>query len=67
VIIDEAGRITFDKAFSTPWNPAEGVLAALDNCAALTGRDALGVLRETSRFSHGTTVGYASAHPAARL
>jgi len=34
VIMDEQGRIYFDKAFSTPKDPAQGVLAALDNCEA---------------------------------
>jgi N-methylhydantoinase A len=57
VIIDGEGRIHFDKAFSTPDDPSLGVTAALENGAELLDRPLLEVLQETSRFSHGTTVG----------
>src|SRR5574341_1452489 len=57
VVIDENGRISFDKAFSTPSNPADGVLAALENYASPLGRTAASILAETERFCHGTTVG----------
>ncbi len=57
VIIDDSGQVHFDKAFSTPRDPAEGVLAALDACSGLLGQSARQILASTSRFSHGTTVG----------
>jgi N-methylhydantoinase A len=57
VILDHEGGLIFDKAFTTPARPALGVLAALDNAAALLGHDAQHVLQTAERFSHGTTVG----------
>jgi N-methylhydantoinase A len=56
VILDAAGHISFDKAFSTPHRPALGVIAALENAAGLLSRDLPAVLAETERFAHGTTV-----------
>lgn len=57
VLIDSAGRIRFDKAFSTPQDPSVGVQAALASGAVLLDRDLAEVLRSTDRFAHGTTVG----------
>lgn len=57
VILDEAGRLYFDKAFSTPAAPDQGVLAALENCAGLLKKDLHELLQDAERFSHGTTVG----------
>jgi N-methylhydantoinase A len=57
VILDHEGTLTFDKAFSTPARPALGVLAALENAAALVGGDVRRVLEGAERFAHGTTVG----------
>lgn len=58
VIMDEEGHIYFDKAFSTPKDPARGVIAALENCAKLIQPQATmnDVLSQTRRFCHGTTV-----------
>lgn len=56
VCLDERGAVVFDKAFSTPDDPAEGVLAALDRLAAQLGLTRQALLRQTRRFAHGTTV-----------
>jgi len=56
VVIDGHGRIHFDKAFSTPRDPAQGVLAALEACASLLRQASGEIVRGTSRFAHGTTV-----------
>ncbi len=56
VILDEQGTMTFDKALSTPDNPARGVMNALANAAALLGTDVASVLTNATRFAHGTTV-----------
>ena len=58
VIMDEEGHLYFDKAFSTPKDPGQGIVAGLENCAKLiqpkvSMRD---VLTQTRRFCHGTTV-----------
>lgn len=57
VIIDDAGNVRFEKAFSTPDNPALGVMAAFDTAATSIGRPSFDILNNTERFSHGTTVG----------
>ncbi len=56
VILDTAGNISFDKAFSTPDRPALGVIAALQNAVHLLPRELRTVLEEAERFAHGTTV-----------
>ena len=56
VILDAAGNLVFDKAFSTPHRPALGVLAALDNAVRPLTGDLRPVLEQTERFAHGTTV-----------
>ena len=57
VILDHEGTLHFDKAFTTPARPALGVLAALENAAALLGGDVRRVLEGAERLAHGTTVG----------
>ena len=56
VVLDSAGNVWFDKAFTTPHRPALGVIAALQNAARRLARDLRPVLEETERFAHGTTV-----------
>ncbi len=56
VEIDGAGRLRFDKAFSTPQAPEQGILDALDTLAKSAGVDVRTLLAETQRFAHGTTV-----------
>src|SRR5574341_68127 len=56
VILDGAGNLSFDKAFSTPHRPALGVIAALQNAVRWLPRELPAVLEETERFAHGTTV-----------
>ncbi|MQA84468.1 MAG: hydantoinase/oxoprolinase family protein [Streptosporangiales bacterium] len=57
VIIDSAGGIHFDKAFSTPNDPSEGVLNALESASKFVAGDVREVAGSILRFSHGTTVG----------
>jgi len=57
VIAGEDGRLWTDKAFSTPDDPARGVIAALRACAARVGEALPDVLAATGRLAHGTTVG----------
>jgi len=57
VILDDAGTVYFDKAFTTPSRPALGVVAALENCVELLREPLHTVLERTERFAHGTTVG----------
>jgi N-methylhydantoinase A len=56
VEIDGAGRLRFDKAFSTPQAPEQGILDALATLAASAEVDVRRLLAETARFAHGTTV-----------
>ena len=56
VEIDGAGRLRFDKAFSTPMAPEQGILNALATLAESAGLDIRRLLGETERFAHGTTV-----------
>jgi N-methylhydantoinase A len=57
VLIDQIGGLHFDKAFSTPDNPAVGVTNALANLAGTVGVDPDEMLARCTRFAHGTTVG----------
>src|SRR6266568_2506654 len=54
--IDGDGRLRFEKAFSTPRAPEQGILDALAALAKVAGIDITQLLRETARFAHGTTV-----------
>jgi len=56
VEIDSAGRLRFDKAFSTPQAPQQGVLNVIAKLAVSAGIDVHRLLAETERFAHGTTV-----------
>jgi N-methylhydantoinase A len=56
VEIDAEGRLRFDKAFSTPKAPEQGILNALATLAQSAGIDVATLLTETERFAHGTTV-----------
>jgi N-methylhydantoinase A len=56
VEIDGKGRLRFDKAFSTPRAPEQGILNALATLAEAAGIDIGQLLAETERFAHGTTV-----------
>jgi len=56
VEIDGEGRISFDKAFSTPAAPEQGIIDVLERMAASHGAPVAGYLADTARFAHGTTV-----------
>ncbi len=56
VEIDSQGRLRFDKAFSTPAAPEQGILNALAALAQSAGIDVETLLAQTERFAHGTTV-----------
>ena len=57
VVIDGAGRVHIDKAFSTPGDPSLGARDALRNVAARIGVTDAEILAGCVRFAHGTTVG----------
>jgi N-methylhydantoinase A len=54
--VDERGEVILAKAASTPSDPSLGVMDGLARLAAALGRDLYGLLRETERIVHGTTV-----------
>ncbi|HYM09224.1 MAG TPA: hydantoinase/oxoprolinase family protein [Bryobacterales bacterium] len=54
--VDESGSVVFAKAASTPADPSIGVMDGLGRLAVGLGRDLAGLLRETERIVHGTTV-----------
>src|ERR671934_2117919 len=56
VAVDDAGRVAFAKAPSTPRDPAIGVLDGLTRLARVLGIDRAALLAETERIVHGTTV-----------
>lgn len=56
VLIDSAGHVYIDKAFSTPDDPSIGARDALRNVAAQVGLSASDVLSACERLVHGTTV-----------
>jgi N-methylhydantoinase A len=56
VEIDSAGRLRFDKVFSTPQAPQQGVLDVIRKLARSSGIAPQQLLAETERFAHGTTV-----------
>ena len=55
VVVDDEGRVWMDKAFTTPSNLAEGIVAALANVCDRLGCDVDSVLAEASVFALGTT------------
>jgi N-methylhydantoinase A len=56
VEIDSVGRLRFDKVFSTPQAPQQGVLEVICKLARSCGLTPQQLLAETERFAHGTTV-----------
>src|SRR5712692_895348 len=56
VAVDETGRVVFAKAASTPADPSIGVIDGLARLAAALTCDVAGLLQETERIVHGTTV-----------
>ena len=56
VAVDDAGRVAVAKAASTPRDPSEGLLDGLGLLAAEVGTDLGGLLAQTERIVHGTTV-----------
>ena len=56
VLVDAVGTVRAFKAPSVPGNPTEGVLAAVALAAQAVGRDAAGLLADTSLFVHGSTI-----------
>jgi N-methylhydantoinase A len=56
VSVDDAGRVTFAKAPSTPRDPSLGVLDGLERLARALGLERAALLARTERIVHGTTV-----------
>src|SRR6516164_7916886 len=56
VAIDAAGRTVFAKSLSTPQDQSIGVMAGLEELASRLGLTVAGMLAQTQRLVHGTTV-----------
>lgn len=56
VVVDEAGKITVGKAFSTPSDFSQGILDAMQVAAVGLGLGLDDLLKETTLFLHSTTV-----------
>lgn len=56
VVIDAVGSLHVEKVPSTPSDPSEGVLAAVEAAAAHVGLSARAFLESCSHFVHGSTV-----------
>src|ERR1019366_6137883 len=56
VAVDESGESTLTKVASTPDDPSVGVMAGLEQLAALLGTTLAALLHGTERIVHGTTV-----------
>jgi N-methylhydantoinase A len=56
VAVDDAGRVTLTKTASTPEDQSIGVMEGLERLASALDRDLTGLLAETDRIVHGTTV-----------
>lgn len=56
VEIDEDGHVHFDKAFSTPANPDQGIMNVISQVAEAKQQTTRDLLAATRRFSHGSTV-----------
>jgi len=54
--VDQAGKVVFTKAATTPGDPSMGVMEGLDRLAAALSCDLAGLLHKTERIVHGTTV-----------
>ncbi|MFE6555533.1 hydantoinase/oxoprolinase N-terminal domain-containing protein [Streptomyces sp. NPDC057746] len=57
VLVDQSGHHRAAKTLSTKHDPALGVLTGLERLAEAEGIDLPTLLRRTSRFGHGTTIG----------
>ena len=56
VATDDGGHVTIAKAASTPRDPSDGLLDGLGRLAGELGTDLAGLLAQTERIVHGTTV-----------
>jgi N-methylhydantoinase A len=56
VAVDAAGRVALAKAPSTPVDQSQGVMDGLEQLAAALGMELQGLLGQTERIVHGTTV-----------
>ena len=56
VAVDDTGRVTLAKTASTPADQSIGVMDGLTLLAETIGRDLAGLLADTDRIVHGTTV-----------
>jgi N-methylhydantoinase A len=56
VAVDAAGRVALAKAPSTPADQSQGVMDGLEQLAAALGMELQGLLGQTERIVHGTTV-----------
>src|SRR5437868_10058144 len=54
--VDETGRVVIAKCASTPRDQSEGLMEGLGLLATECGTDLAGLLRNTERIVHGTTV-----------
>lgn len=57
VAVASDGRINHAKSLSTKQDPIEGMVNGLTVLAASIGSDLPGLLRQTTRLAHGTTIG----------
>ncbi len=56
VLVDSRGYSVVEKSFTTPADPAEGVLNGLDKLSARVGLSQHELLRRVQRVVHGTTI-----------
>jgi N-methylhydantoinase A len=56
VVIDKKGTMRVCKVSSTPTDPSEGVLSAIDQIARDTQMEVCGLLGECTHFVHGSTI-----------
>ena len=56
VVVDENGRVTLGKAFSTPPDFSTGIFDSLAEAARALGTDASKLLADTRLFLHSTTI-----------
>jgi N-methylhydantoinase A len=56
-VVDESGSIVTSKVPSTPANPAEAFVSALESAAKAMGTDLQQLLARSEQVMHGTTVG----------
>ncbi|MCL6563509.1 MAG: hydantoinase/oxoprolinase family protein, partial [Firmicutes bacterium] len=56
VAVGDRGQVVTEKAFTTPEDPAQGVLQALEQLARRLGEDLGKLLAAAERVAHGTTI-----------